>query len=137
MPRRGSGASTARNSPSLFHSLHGLIGWNTRRQYGRPSDDTTAGRARNRLAFRARFTDNAGMSDESFDVVASFLTRIDADLAKTALEAAGIEATVSADDAAGMRPHLWMGGVRLLVSSSDLERAKAVLGEAEGPAVDS
>lgn len=93
--------------------------------------------ARYRLAFDFRFTDNAQMSDESFDVVATFLTRIDADLAQTALEAAGIEATVSADDAAGMRPHLWMGGVRLLVSTSDLERAKAVLAEAEGPAVDS
>lgn len=72
------------------------------------------------------------MSDETFEVVATFLTRVDADLAKTALEAAEIEATVSADDAAGMRPHLWMGGVRLLVSSDDLERAKAVLAEAEG-----
>lgn len=77
------------------------------------------------------------MPGETFEVAATFLTRIDADLAKTALEAAGIEATVSADDAAGMRPHLWMGGVRLLVSSSDLERAKAVLAEAESPAADS
>jgi hypothetical protein len=77
------------------------------------------------------------MSDESFEVAATFLTRIDADLAKTALEAAGIEAAVSADDVSGMRPHLWMGGVRLLVNSLDLERAKAVLAEAEGPAVDS
>lgn len=72
------------------------------------------------------------MSDETFEVVATFLTRVDADLARTALEAAEIEATVSADDVAGMRPHLWMGGVRLLVSSNDLERAKAVLAEAEG-----
>jgi Putative prokaryotic signal transducing protein len=74
------------------------------------------------------------MSDESFDVVASFLTRIDADLARTALEAAGIEATVSADDVAGMRPHLWMGGVRLVVNSRDLERARAVLEDGERPA---
>jgi Putative prokaryotic signal transducing protein len=71
------------------------------------------------------------MPDESVDVVATFLTRVDADLAMTALEAAGIEAMVSADDAAGLRPHLWMGGVRLLVSSADLDRARAVLAGAE------
>lgn len=76
------------------------------------------------------------MSDESVDVVATFLTRVDADLAKTALEAAGIEAMVSADDAAGLRPHLWMGGVRLLVSTADLGRARAVLGSAESTPVD-
>jgi hypothetical protein len=76
------------------------------------------------------------MSDETFDVVASFLTRVDADLAKTALEAAGIEATVSADDASGMRPHLWMGGVRLLVATGDLERARDVLAVADQPLAD-
>lgn len=76
------------------------------------------------------------MPDETFDVVASFLTRIDADLARTALEAAGIEATVSADDAAGMRPHLWMGGVRLLVNTADLDRARAVLASTDETSVD-
>jgi hypothetical protein len=64
------------------------------------------------------------MSDETFDVVASFLTRVDADLAKTALEAAGIEATVSADDVSGMRPHLWMGGVVSRDGGLDASRFK-------------
>jgi hypothetical protein len=76
------------------------------------------------------------MSDESLDVVATFLTRVDADLAKSALEAAGIEAMVSADDAAGLRPHLWMGGVRLVVNTADLDRARAVLDSTESTPVD-
>jgi Putative prokaryotic signal transducing protein len=76
------------------------------------------------------------MSDQTFDVVATFLTRVDADLAKTALEAAGIDATVSADDASGMRPHLWMGGVRLLVATGDLARARDVLAVTDQPLAD-
>ena len=37
------------------------------------------------------------------------------------------ESVVSADDAGGQRPHLWMGGVRLLVRSEDAERASKIL----------
>jgi len=71
------------------------------------------------------------MDDADLETVASFLTKVDADLACGALENAGIPAMVAADDAAGTRPHLWMGGVRLLVRSNDAERARAVLREAE------
>ena len=63
--------------------------------------------------------------------VGRFLNRIDADLARGALQAAGIAAIVSADDAAGTRPHLWMGGVRLLVPAGDLEEASEILRAAE------
>ena len=70
-------------------------------------------------------------TDVDLETIASFLTRIDADIACGALQAAGIEAMVAADDAAGTRPHLWMGGVRLLVRSDDAERARAILREAE------
>lgn len=74
------------------------------------------------------------MSDETFDVAATFLNHVDADLAKTALEAAGIDAAVSADDVGGMRPHMWMGGVRLLVRTTDLERAQSILATPALPA---
>jgi hypothetical protein len=63
-------------------------------------------------------------------VVRTFANRIDADLACSALTAAGIEAFVSTDDAGGMQPGLWMTGVRLLVRAEDAARA----GELMGPA---
>lgn len=66
-----------------------------------------------------------------FESVGTFLNRVDAELARGALEAADIPAAVSADDAAGTRPHLWMSGVRVLVRVEDLERAREVLREAE------
>jgi Putative prokaryotic signal transducing protein len=71
------------------------------------------------------------MDDTPLEVVGAFLTRIDADLACGALQAAGIPAIVSADDAAGLRPHLWMGGVRVLVPASELERAREILAAAD------
>ena len=60
-------------------------------------------------------------------VVRTFLTSIDADLAASALEAAGISAVIRADDCGGVRPHLWMGGIRLLVHPNDAADAAAVL----------
>lgn len=71
------------------------------------------------------------MDDIRFEVVGTFLTKIDADLAQGALEAAGIAATVAADDAGGIRPSLWMSGVRVLVSAADAAQARAILRAAE------
>ena len=65
------------------------------------------------------------------EAVGNFLTRVDADLACGALNAAGIEAAVAADDAAGTRPHLWMSGVRILVRAEDVEQAMEILQLAE------
>jgi hypothetical protein len=73
------------------------------------------------------------MSEAELIVIRTFLTRVDADLAKTALDAADIESMIRSDDAGGLRPHLWMGGVALLVRQEDAERAEAVLGNAEAP----
>jgi hypothetical protein len=67
------------------------------------------------------------MSDTELVVVGTFLNQIDADMARGALEAAEIESIVSADDAGGLRPHLWMGGVRLLVRAEDVEKAEKIL----------
>ena len=60
-------------------------------------------------------------------VVATFLNQIEADMAKGILETADIESMISADDAGGLRPHLWMGGVRLLVRAEDAEQAVKIL----------
>jgi hypothetical protein len=71
------------------------------------------------------------MTDPELVVVGTFLHQIDADMARGALEAADIESMISADDAGGLRPHLWMGGIRLLVRAEDAERAAEILGQTE------
>jgi ABC-type amino acid transport substrate-binding protein len=60
-------------------------------------------------------------------VVGTFLTGFDADVARTALEAAGVDCMVRADDCGGLRPHLWMGGIGLLVRREDRDKAEEVL----------
>ena len=67
------------------------------------------------------------MNDAELVVVGTFLNKIDAEMAHSALQAADIESLVSADDAGGLRPTLWMSGVRLLVRSEDAERAREIL----------
>jgi hypothetical protein len=62
-------------------------------------------------------------------VVHSFATDLEAQMAKSALEAAGIPAMIQADTAGGMRPHLaWSGaGFRILVREEDASAARGVL----------
>jgi Putative prokaryotic signal transducing protein len=62
-------------------------------------------------------------------VVRTFNTRPEADIAKSALEAAGIDAMIQADTAGGMREHLaWSGaGYKLLVREEDAAIARDVL----------
>jgi len=67
------------------------------------------------------------MTDTQLVIVKTCLSRIEADLAKSALEAAGIKAMVRADDAGGTRPGLWMGGVAVLVRAEDQAHAAKVL----------
>ena len=67
------------------------------------------------------------MNDTGLVVVGTFLTQIEADLAQGALESADIESMISADDAGGQRPHMWMGGIRLLVRAEDVEQATEIL----------
>ena len=59
--------------------------------------------------------------------VRTFLNRIEAELALSALEAAGIDAVLSRDDCGGVRPSLWLSGVDLLVRPEDYRRATDVL----------
>src|SRR5437660_9570219 len=62
-------------------------------------------------------------------VVDRFASQVEADLAKTALESAGIDAMIQADRAGGMRDHLaWSGfGFKLLVRDEDAAAAQEVL----------
>jgi len=70
-------------------------------------------------------------ADRALVVVGTFLTTMEAELARGALDAADIESMVSADDAGGMRPGLWVSGVRLLVRAEDAARAAEVLSSDE------
>ena len=66
------------------------------------------------------------MADELI-VLRTFLNKIDAELAKLPLDAAGIVSMIQADDAGGTRPYLWMGGVKLIVRAEDAGRANEIL----------
>lgn len=66
--------------------------------------------------------------DDALIVIRDYLNKAEAELAQGALEAAGIHSIVSADDAGGTEPGLWMGGVKLLVRGEDARRAMEVLG---------
>ena len=61
--------------------------------------------------------------------VETFPDRLEAEMAKTLLEANGINAAFSADDAGGMRPDLGFtsGGVKLFVLDENVERAVELL----------
>lgn len=68
------------------------------------------------------------MTDDRLVVIRTFLDHFEADLAHSALEAAGIESMIRSDDCAGLRPHLSMSnGVELVVRGEDADRALEVL----------
>ena len=74
------------------------------------------------------------MNPSEVIVFRTFINHFDADIARMALEAAGIECLIRSDDCGGMRPHLWMAGVELLLRAEDAEGAEEVLGnEATSP----
>ena len=59
--------------------------------------------------------------------VGAYTTRSDAELAQSALAAAGIQSVVTADDAGGAYPFDLTGAARLLVDDVDAEDAATVL----------
>jgi Putative prokaryotic signal transducing protein len=61
--------------------------------------------------------------------VGTYPTRSDAELAQTALAAAGIPSVIAADDAGGAYPFDLSGGARLLVDETVAEDARAVLSD--------
>ena len=68
------------------------------------------------------------MTEIDLVVVRTFSNRIDADMARSALDAASIDSMIRPDDAGGMRPGLWVGrGVEVLVRGEDAVRATEIL----------
>jgi hypothetical protein len=61
--------------------------------------------------------------------VGTYPTRSDAELAQTALTAAGIPSVIASDDAGGAYPFDLAGGARLLVEEADAEDAAAILAD--------
>ena len=68
------------------------------------------------------------MAESELIEVRSFTSEMEADIAKSALEAFGIQCMISRDDCGGQRPHLaFSGGIRLLVRAEDATSAEEVL----------
>lgn len=70
------------------------------------------------------------MSDPDLVVVRTYVNNFEAEIDRTTLEAAGLPVMVRSDDCGGLRPHLWMGGIQLLVRSEDVTRATELLNAA-------
>jgi hypothetical protein len=63
--------------------------------------------------------------------VRTYLNKMEAELAKGLLASEDVDSLVQADDCDGMRPSLWLSGVRLLVRPEDAARADKILAEVE------
>jgi hypothetical protein len=72
-------------------------------------------------------TSGKDMSDADLIRIATYVNKFEAELGRSALEAAGIPALIQIDDCGGLRPHLWTGGITLSVRSEDAARAAEVL----------
>ncbi len=61
--------------------------------------------------------------------IRTYTTPFDAEVDRSLLRSEGIDAILSSDDAAGVIPGLWLatGGVKLLVTGAEAERAVAIL----------
>jgi Putative prokaryotic signal transducing protein len=59
--------------------------------------------------------------------VATFATRSEAEIVQGLLASAGIDASVSADDAGGAYPFVLSGGAEVLVAEDDVDAASEVL----------
>ena len=67
------------------------------------------------------------MSDEPI-AIRTFDNEAEAEMAQQMLEDVGVRSFISKDDAGGMEPQLQLtGGVRLMVSNSNAERAREIL----------
>jgi hypothetical protein len=71
---------------------------------------------------------NAAMSTQDLVVVQTFRDRFAARIAKTALDAAGIDSLIRSDDEGGLQPGMaFINGVELVVRAEDVARAGEVL----------
>ena len=60
-------------------------------------------------------------------VVRTFINDAEAEIAASAIEAAGIEVTIHRDAAGGLQPSLDMYGIQLIVPDGDAEAANEIL----------
>jgi hypothetical protein len=68
------------------------------------------------------------MGKNELVVVGTFMSRPEADVAKSALDAAQIQSMVLGDDAGGLQPGLWEGrGVAVVVNREDEQAAREIL----------
>ena len=68
------------------------------------------------------------MGEVELVVVHTFSDRMEAVLAKSALEAAGIDCMLRPDDVGGLRPHMaYTLGVELLVREEDADAAREII----------
>ena len=69
------------------------------------------------------------MASDALVVVATFGDRAAADIAASALEAAGIDSMIRADDGGSMRPAMaWAGvGFQVIVREEDAAEARVIL----------
>lgn len=72
------------------------------------------------------------MLEVNLVIVQAFDNQAEAEIAKGALQAAGIDAMIQADTVGGMRPHIaWSSdGFKILVRERDENAARKVLGRA-------
>ena len=73
------------------------------------------------------------MPDE-MTLLETYLSDLEAEIAMNRLTALGVQAMVQKDNCGGMRPHLDLQGIKLLVAPPDLEKARAILTETAEPA---
>jgi len=74
------------------------------------------------------------MDDIALVVVRTFGDRMEAEMALSALEAAGIESMLRTDDLGGLRPHMALtNGVAVLVRAEDAQQADQILGTPARP----
>ena len=75
------------------------------------------------------------MTTDDLVVVKTFNDRFAANVAKSALDAVGIECLVRSDDSRQMQPGLWPGrGVDLVVRAEDASQAEEILSNPAKPA---
>ena len=70
-------------------------------------------------------------------VVRTFINDAEAEIAASAIEAAGIAVTIHRDAAGGLQPSLDMYGIQLIVPDADLDAANEVLNSFAQAAPDS
>ena len=64
---------------------------------------------------------------EDLKIIKKYLNRIEAEIDKGILSANDIESMISADDVGGVRAHLAIGNVKLLVRKEDFDKASEIL----------